>query len=118
MKKVILVIGLICSAGLLNASETTVQTEKNETVKVDISVTEKGFEPSTINVKPGASVVLNITRKTDATCATQVQVPSKKIKKDLPLNQMVSVDIGKVKKGEIAFGCGMNMMVAARIIVN
>ena len=114
MKKVILVLSLICIGGILNAAEK----QKNEITNVEVSVTDKGFEPSTINVKPGASVILNITRKTDATCATQVQVPSKKIKKDLPLNQMVSVDIGKVKKGEIAFGCGMNMMLGARILVN
>ncbi len=114
MKKIFISVVVIFSSLSIYAAES----KKAETVKTEVSVTENGFEPSTITVKPGSNVILNITRKTDSTCATQVQVPSKKIKKDLPLNKMVSVDIGTVKNGEIAFGCGMNMMVGARIIVN
>ena len=84
--------------------------EKTEKQIVNLSVTEKGFEPSSVDVKPGVAVVLKVTRKTDTTCATQVQIPSKKIKKDLPLNKEVSIEIGKLEKGEIRFACGMNMM--------
>lgn len=82
-----------------------------------LSVTDKGFEPSSINVKPGTPVTLKVTRKTDATCATQIEISSKKIKKDLPLNQEVTVDLGKLEKGEIRFACGMNMM-EGKIIAN
>ena len=63
---------------------------------VDLQVTEKGFEPSTVDVKPGIPVILKVTRKTDSTCATQIKIQSKNIKKDLPLNKMVTVDIGKL----------------------
>ena len=77
---------------------------------INLIVTEKGFVPSSINVKPGTNVELKITRKTDSTCATEILLPSKKIKKDLPLNKTVSIEIGKVEKGEISFGCGMNMV--------
>lgn len=77
---------------------------------IELTVTEKGFEPPSIDVAPGKLVILKITRKTDSTCATQIQIPSQKIKKDLPLNQTVSIDLGKLQKGEIRFGCGMNMM--------
>lgn len=77
---------------------------------VELQVTEKGFEPSTVDVKPGTPVTLKITRKTDSTCATQVKIDAKKITKDLPLNKTVSIDIGKLEKGEIRFGCGMDMV--------
>ena len=50
---------------------------------IDLQVTEKGFEPSSIDVKPGVPVVLKVTRKTDSTCATQIKIQSKNIKKDL-----------------------------------
>lgn len=83
---------------------------------IDLQVTEKGFEPTTIDVRPGTSVVLKGTRKTDSTCATEIQVPSKKIKKSLPLNQTVSIDLGKLEKGEVRFACGMNM-VSGQIVV-
>lgn len=83
---------------------------------VELQVTEKGFEPSTVDVKPGTAVILKVTRKTDSTCATEVQVPSKKIKKSLPLNQTVSIDLGILEKGEVRFACGMNM-VSGKILV-
>lgn len=84
---------------------------------IELLVTEKGFEPSQIDVKPGTAVTLNVTRKTDSTCATAIQIPSKKIKKDLPLNKTVSVNLGKLEKGEIRFACGMDM-VSGQIVVH
>lgn len=77
---------------------------------IEVTVTEKGFEPSSVDVKSGEPVTLKVTRKTDSTCATEIQVPSKKIKKDLPLNETVMIDLGKVKKGDLSFACGMNMI--------
>lgn len=85
---------------------------------VNIEVVETGFTPKEIKVKPNIPVVLQITRKTDSTCSTEIEIPSKKIKKDLPLNKTVSIEVGALKKGEIAFGCGMKMMDAGKIFVN
>ncbi|MGE3680186.1 MAG: cupredoxin domain-containing protein [Bdellovibrionales bacterium] len=95
---------------LLTTSALAFAAEKTENQTVKLSVAEKGFEPNSIDVKPGVPVTLKVTRKTDATCATQVQIPSQKIKKDLPLNKEVSIEIGKLEKGEIRFACGMNML--------
>jgi plastocyanin domain-containing protein len=84
---------------------------------INLIVTEKDFEPSTINVKPGTNVELKITRKTNSTCAREILIPSKNIKKELPLNKTVSIKTGKLEKGEISFGCGMNMMIGGVIFV-
>ena len=84
---------------------------------VEISVTNKGFQPSSINVAPGTSVTLSVTRKTDDTCSQQIQIPSRHIKLDLPLNKTVKIDLGELDKGEIRFGCGMNMMDGGKIYV-
>ncbi len=84
---------------------------------LDLAVTEKGFEPKSIDVKPGSDVTLRVTRKTDSTCAKQIQVPSKNLKVDLPLNKPVMVSLGKAEKGEIRFGCGMDMMEKGQIVV-
>jgi plastocyanin domain-containing protein len=83
---------------------------------IDLSVTEQGFEPKQIDVKPGTSVVLNVKRKTDSTCATAIQIPSKKIKRDLPLNKPVIIALGKLAKGEIRFACGMDMIGGSIIV--
>jgi plastocyanin domain-containing protein len=85
---------------------------------IELTVTEKGFEPSTVNAALELPVILKVTRKTDATCATEIQIPEKNINKiELPLNKTVTIKIGKLKKGIIHFGCGMKMMVGGIIYV-
>jgi plastocyanin domain-containing protein len=84
---------------------------------VEILVTENGFEPSQIEVSADAPVVLKVTRKTDNTCATEIQMKDRKIKKALPkIDETVSVDLGKLKKGDHPFSCGMNM-ISGKIVV-
>jgi len=107
------ILATIISIGILGATAQA----KDASHNIELAVTENGFEPKSIDVKPGTDVTLKVTRKTDSTCANQVQVPSKKIKVDLPLNKTVSVTLGKLEKGEIRFGCGMNMMEGGRIVV-
>ena len=109
--KTLLMIGVLISfVGFARAESPALQT-------VILTVTDHGFEPKTVDVKPGIPVVLKITRMTEMTCATEIIIPTKKIKRDLPLNQTVEIKIGKLKKGEIRFGCGMNMMESGQIHV-
>lgn len=79
-----------------------------ETIKIVVS--EKGFEPSTIKTNTNKEIILALTRTTDATCATEIIIPSKKLKKILPLNKTVDIKLGKLKKGQISFSCGMDML--------
>ncbi len=83
---------------------------KEAVQNISLAVTENGFEPSAIKVKSGVHVILKVTRKTDTTCATQIVFKEKKIKTDLPLNKEVSVDLGILKKADISFACGMDML--------
>ncbi|MGE3681023.1 MAG: cupredoxin domain-containing protein [Bdellovibrionales bacterium] len=110
-----LVAAFIFSASVLAGADAYAKSAQR--VAVDLAVTESGFEPKSIDVKPGSDVVLNVTRKTDTTCAKQIQVPSKNVKVDLPLNKPVTVALGKLEKGEIKFGCGMSMMEGGKILV-
>lgn len=84
---------------------------------IEVQVTENGFEPSKIDIKVDAPVVLKVTRKTDSTCATELVMKEKKIKKELPLNQTVSIELGKLKKGDHSFSCSMNM-IKGNLLVN
>lgn len=77
---------------------------------INIAVTEKGFEPATLKVAPNQEISLAFTRKTDSTCATEIIFPAQKIKKELPLNKAVTINLGILKKGEVSFSCGMNMV--------
>lgn len=80
--------------------------------RIDISVTEAGFEPNRVTVKAGEDVTLAFTRKTEKTCVTEVVVfvsDKDKVEKKLPLNQVVTVNAKFSKAGELGYACGMNM---------
>ncbi len=83
---------------------------------ISMTVTEKGFEPSSLKVKAGEPVVLKITRKTNATCAREITVPTQKLKVDLPLGKEVTVKLAALSKGEVKFGCSMDMMIGGVIL--
>jgi cobalt-zinc-cadmium efflux system membrane fusion protein len=80
-----------------------------DTSAARVTVSEKGFEPARITSRAGAPVRLTFVRTTDATCATEVVVPSLNIKRALPLNQLVDIEFTTEKPGDIAFACGMGM---------
>jgi plastocyanin domain-containing protein len=100
-------IALVISA-LLALGPGVAKPEKERTV--ELSVTHKGFEPSNVTVKKGEPVHLVVTRKTDNTCATSIDIKDVGIHKDLPLNQAVAIDFTPDKTGEIRYACGMGMM--------
>lgn len=76
-----------------------------------MTVTEKGYEPSSLKVPANTPITLKITRKTNSTCAREITVPSQKLKVDLPMDKEVTVKLVAMQKGEIKFGCAMDLMI-------
>jgi len=111
MKKLILTMSM---TGVFVVSNALAKTSRT----INVEVTDKGFVPSSIEVKKNENINLSVTRKTDSTCARQIQVPSLKIKEQLPLNTPVQIKLGNLGESEIKFGCGMNMMIGGVILVN
>jgi hypothetical protein len=89
-----------------------------ETTKriVPVSVGDKGFEPSRVELKKGQDATLRFTRTTDTTCATKVVFPELKVEKELPLNQAVDVTVPTDEPRQLAFQCGMGMYKSAVVI--
>ena len=83
---------------------------------VPVRVTEKGFEPSRIEVKKGSNATLVFTRVTDKTCATDVVFSGNGAHLDLPLNQPVRIALGTVNEN-IPFACGMKMITGEVVAV-
>jgi RND family efflux transporter MFP subunit len=75
-----------------------------------VAVTERGYEPSTLTLRANQSERIIFTRKTDATCGTEVLLPEYGIRKELPLNTPVVVEFMPQKTGVITFTCGMKML--------
>jgi plastocyanin domain-containing protein len=84
---------------------------------VSMFVTDKGFEPQNLRVKKGEPVKLTITRKSDATCATEIVIDEYGIKTPLPLNKAVTVAFTPKKSGELKYGCAMQKMIGGVIRV-
>jgi len=78
--------------------------------RVEIVVTEKGFEPAEVKVPRDRPVTLVFTRTTDKTCAKDVMISEGNVVKDLPLDQPVEVTLTFTTPGPVPFRCGMNMI--------
>ncbi len=96
---------------------------KGETAKaaqaqeVKMAVTDEGFEPANVKVKKGQPVTLAITRKTDATCATEIVIDEHDVNTKLPLNKEVKVTFTPNKSGQLKYGCAMGKMIGGVITV-
>jgi plastocyanin domain-containing protein len=78
-----------------------------------VTVDAVGYHPEEAHAPAGKPVRLIFTRTTDEGCGQELVFPSLKLKRDLPLNQPVSVDVTMPASGKLAFTCGMDMMKGA-----
>jgi plastocyanin domain-containing protein len=86
--------------------------------KVEIQVTEAGFEPREVKLKKGERTTLVFTRRTDATCIKAIDIPDENVKKlVLPLHKPASVTITPKKAGVEAFHCSAMGMGNGKLIV-
>ncbi|NMO14714.1 copper transporter [Pyxidicoccus fallax] len=85
---------------------------------VELAVTEKGYEPSPVNLKKGEPVKLVVTRKTDHTCATEVVMDGYDINTPLPLNQPVEIAFTPKESGKLVYGCAMGKMISGVFMVD
>lgn len=83
---------------------------------VNVRLTEKGYEPSSIKLRMGVPARITFIRKVEASCGTEVVIADYGIKRELPLNQAVTVEFTPDKTGEILFACGMNMLKGKLIV--
>jgi plastocyanin domain-containing protein len=78
-----------------------------------------GFAPSSLSLPKGAvgsTVPLTFVRTTEDTCAREVIFPEVGIKRDLPLNTPVTIDIPADAARTLVFQCGMGMYKGAVVV--
>ncbi|MFO0588173.1 MAG: cupredoxin domain-containing protein [Polyangiaceae bacterium] len=92
-----------------SGSAPEITTAADGTREMKITVSEKGYDPAALSAPAGQKVRLTFTRVSDEGCGQQVAFPSLNIKKDLPLNKPVSVDLTMPASGNLGFTCGMGM---------
>ena len=86
--------------------------------RVELIVTEHGFEPSPVHVSKGLPVTLVVTRTTDQTCATELIVPGTPVNVPLPLGTPVTITFVPPRSGALRYGCAMQMMVSGVLLVD
>lgn len=89
----------------LMKKEKEISAKNNE---IDIKVSG-GYSPEVISIPKGKMTKINFLRTDPTECLSEVVLADFKIKKQLPLNQKVSIEITPQKEGEYKFSCGMNM---------
>lgn len=113
MRQLLAALALLAAAPVLAEAPTAPKDGK-----VQIKVTDNGFEPRQIKVKKGKPVTLVFTRTTDRTCITAVDIPAEKVKGlELPLNQAVSVTVTPARAGTEPFHCTAMAMGNGKLIV-
>lgn len=86
--------------------------KKGKKVKVEESVdiiVEGGYSPEVISIKKGKTTKINFIRKDPNTCLEEVVLPDFRVRKYLPLNERITIEIKPGKTGEFGYACGMNM---------
>lgn len=75
---------------------------------VDITI-EGGYQPDVISIPQGKTTKINFLRKDPSSCLEEVILSDFRIKKYLPMNKKVTIEINPKKTGEFTFSCGMSM---------
>jgi plastocyanin domain-containing protein len=102
-----------------DASESSAPLPPLKPGEIRVVASEHGFTPGSVDVPKGAAgstVTLSFVRTTDQTCATEVVFPDLDIKKPLPLNQAVAVNVPSDAARSLTFQCGMGMYKGAVLV--
>jgi multidrug efflux pump subunit AcrA (membrane-fusion protein) len=94
---------------------TVAQTPQAVTTRV-IEITAAGLVPPRVTVPANQIVDLVFIRRVNETCGTEVDIPSLKIRRALPLNERVTIRLSPQPPGELFFSCGMDMLKGVIIV--
>jgi plastocyanin domain-containing protein len=78
--------------------------------RIEITATNEGYSPASVDVKKGETVVLRFKRTTKSECLAEVKIPKLDVKKALPMNEPVEIAVTPKEDGDIPFSCGMDMV--------
>lgn len=77
--------------------------------QIAVEVGGDGYHPAEVSAPAGQPVRLVFTRTTDEGCGQQLVFPDLDIRRDLPLNEPVAIDVTMPASGSVRFTCGMDM---------
>jgi plastocyanin domain-containing protein len=108
----------LCLLGLVAGGKKEAAPAASSSGTVAVTADGDGFKPNAVTFAKGSPAKLVFTRTSDETCATEVVFPELGLKKELPKNQPVTVDIPTDKAQKLTFQCGMGMYKSAVVIAS
>lgn len=84
--------------------------EQGDGARIIEVVVDGAYTPSRITVQQGERVRIKFVRKDWGGCTREVVIPALKIRRELPTNKAVLVDLPTTEPGDYEFRCGMNML--------
>lgn len=109
----ILSVASAASASLF-AVDAAAEQAKVRTVEI---VVDGSYKPDRIEAHEGERLRLKFVRKDYSGCTREVVFPTLNIRRELPTNKPVVIELPPLVPGEIEFRCGMNM-IRGTIVVN
>ena len=98
------------AGGPASAPAVTAAATKDGTHEVTITVDGKGYHPAVVRAAAGSTLRLTFRRTEDDGCGQQLVFPTLDVRKDLPLDEPVVVEVKVPATGTVAFTCGMDML--------
>lgn len=72
-------------------------------------VVKGGYSPNVISLAKGKTTRVTFIRKDTSSCLEEVVLPDFRIRKFLPLNEKVTIELTPQQTGEFNYSCGMGM---------
>jgi plastocyanin domain-containing protein len=108
---------LIATAVPLVAAQTHAQATLQAAPREIEIVVEGAYKPSRIEIREGERVRLKFVRKDYGSCTREVVFPKLDIRRELPTNKPVSIDLPPLAPGEYVFHCGMKMIKGTLVVL-
>jgi hypothetical protein len=88
----------------------------SSTVREVEIIVDNGYTPSVIDAVEGERLRLRFVRRDYSPCSREVVFSSINVRRMLPTNQPVMIELGPLAVGEVPFQCWMNML-RGRVVV-
>jgi len=107
------IFAFVAAAAALSASACSKASQGEGAAATDgahaVTVTDKGFSPTSLTLQRGEKGDIVFTRTSDETCATEVIFPELNVKESLPLKKPVTIKVPTENSRTFSFTCGMGM---------
>lgn len=84
--------------------------------RVEIRLDERGYHPDRVHVRQGETVTLVFTRTSAAGCGGTIVIPSRDLRRELPVGRAVEITLTVRDREELTFTCGMGMYRGALVV--